>query len=76
MTDKAAILAEIVGLFGLEPVREGDVTVKDVAKATGVTIETAGRHMNMLVGEGAYTAHDALVNGRRCKVFRKVQAAA
>jgi predicted ArsR family transcriptional regulator len=71
MVDKAAVLAELRELLQTEQPQPGDVTVGDVAAAAGVSLATAARQMQALCERGAFTVHDAIVNGRRCKVYRK-----
>ena len=75
--DKAALLAEMLALSGVERQRPGDVTVKDFQTAADISYSLACRKLALLVVAGHYTEHEVLLDcGRRGKVYRPVRGAA
>jgi len=72
VTDREAILAEVVRLTGREIMQPDDILSTDLADRLGVTEVTARRDLNQLVKDGLATT--ACVydpgRGRRVRVWR------
>ena len=70
--DREAILAEIAELSGVRLRRPGEITVKEFQEYTGVGNEAARRALESLVGAGKMAADWAVVDGRRARVYWRI----
>jgi DNA-binding Lrp family transcriptional regulator len=69
------LLAEIIALTSLPARQPGDITVYDLAEATGIPIQTAENRLKRLVRDGVL-ATDLVVDpatSRRVRVYRKMK---
>jgi len=73
--DKAAMLAEAVAAWGLEPVADDEMTLREMAAAAGIGEQAASRCVKRDVAAGRLTVRKATVGGRQVNVYRRVKGA-
>ena len=71
--DKAAMLTEIVAEWGLEPVADDEMTLRDLAQAAGVGEQVAARCLRKDIAAGKFTVRKAIVGGRQVNVYRRCE---
>ena len=71
--DKAAMCAQIVAEWGLEPQQPDEVTLREMAQEAGVSEQAAYRCVKRDVAAGKLTVRKATVNGRQVNVYRKAE---
>jgi len=71
---KREILAEVIELTTPPQMRPGDVTVKDIAQAAGITDRKAYDRLQEMAGRDGWEIEKVLHDGHRIWVLRKAGA--
>ena len=72
--EKRVILDDLITLSGIRQPQPDDITVRDFARAAGITEQTALRRLEILHKQGVLDKAKAIRNGREINVYWKVGA--
>jgi len=70
---EAELFAELDGLFKVEEMQPGDVTIRQLEDRYGISHQSVRRKMRSEIDAGRWIQLEAIVNGHRSVIYRRVR---